>query len=65
MRVSIRTVQAERMALIEDLELDEFTIQRSLELYQERLQMLDTRDPVLAIVAQAQISEHQRYRAHF
>ena len=58
-------IEKQRMALIQELMIDEHTTKRSLELYKERLNLLDTRNPALALVAMAQVSEYDRYRAHF
>ena len=58
-------IEKQRMALIQELMIDEHTTKRSLALYRERLNLLDTRNPALALVAMAEVAEYPRYRAHF
>ena len=44
---------------------DMFELRRLLALYRERLQLLDSRDPGLALVALGEEGEYARYRWHF
>lgn len=48
-----------------DLKADLRETRRLLALYKERLSLLDTRNPALALVATAQVGEYDRYRSHF
>ena len=47
------------------MEAEKLKVQELLETYRERQHLLETRDPALAIVAQADIGLYDQYRDHF
>ena len=53
------------MAPVHQRELNVCELMRLLALYRERLHLLDTRNPALALVALGKEGEYARYRAHF
>ena len=50
---------------MKSLEAEKLKVQELLESYRERQHLLDTRDPALAIVGQADIGLYDTYRDHF
>ena len=50
---------------MKSLEAEKVKVQELLETYRERQHLLETRDPALAIVAQADIGLYDQYRDHF
>ena len=50
---------------MKSLEAEKLKVQELLETYRERQHLLETRDPALAIVAQAELGLYDTYRDHF